>query len=103
MVDPPLPGQGMAPQGDVGGGAEGTVQRMRRGYALAAAEALVEYLMKGFRFAIRTVGPGERIEPDRAANRVVFTLPDWAAYTSLLGARFNAWWQRTRAGSSQTD
>ena len=68
MVEPPA---------SSGGAAEGTVRQIRRSYALAAAEALVQYLAAGYRFAIRTVEPGERIEPTRTGKRVVFTLPDW--------------------------
>ena len=90
MVEPP-PG---------GGAAEGPAQQMRRNYALAAAEALVQYLAAGYRFAIRTVEPGQRIEPTGAGTRVVFTLPDWGAYVALLGARFNDWWLRTRGRQS---
>ena len=100
MVDGPLPGQGIGP---FGLGAEGTAGQLRRGYAVAAAEALVEYLVRGFRFAIRTVEPGERIEPARTGKRVIFTLPDWDAYTALLRSHLDAWWRRNRGRSGQTD
>ena len=87
MVEPPTPG-------DTSAG--GPAQEMRRNYALAAAQALVQYIAAGFRFAIRTVEPGERIAPAGEAKRVVFTLPDWNAYIAFLNTNFNAWWLRTR-------
>ena len=103
MVDASLPGPGLDPLGRFGAGAEGTAGQLRRGYAVAAAEALVQYLVRGFRFKIRTAEPGERIEPSRSGKRVIFTLPDWDAYTSLLRSHLDSWWQRNRGGSSKTE
>ena|SRR5688572_16603357 len=99
MVNAHFPGEGTDPLGRLGVGAEGTAGQLRRGYAVAAAEALVQYLVRGFRFAIRTAEPGERIEPSREGKRVIFTLPDWDTYTSLLRSRLDAWWQKNRGGS----
>jgi hypothetical protein len=97
MVEPPSRDDELPPEGAPSAGApEGIAQRARRNYALAAAEALVQYLASGFRFGIRTVDAGERVEPAREGKRVIFTLPDWDAYSALLRSHLNSWWLRTR-------
>ena len=96
MVDQPPLEHGMLSGGPRASGAEGTTAQLRRGYAVAAAEALVEYIVRGFRFAIRTADSGERVEPSGAGKRVIFTLPDWDVYTSLLRSHLDAWWRTHR-------
>lgn len=66
-----------------------TTPRLRRSYALAAIDALREYVRSRARFALRTLAPGERLGAARNP-RIVFTLPDWDTYSAMLRQRFNA-------------